>query len=82
MPYLVAIGLGGYSWERAGKIWYETLLDSKLGRNADFKAFADLTCANALRLYDQSVKDIVTKAWTTVGVYDVSEGEDVSKLVT
>jgi Zn-dependent metalloprotease len=67
--YLVAYGLGGYSWERAGQIWYTTLRDPRLKRNASFKLFADLTCDNALKSFDQSAKDVVTDAWTTVGVY-------------
>jgi len=44
--YLVATQLGGYSWEKAGKIWYAALLDEKLqGINTKtaFTVFADLT---------------------------------------
>jgi Zn-dependent metalloprotease len=67
--YLVAVALGGYSWERAGKIWYQTLTGGELANDADFKAFADLTVQNAGKLFDQSVADVVTKAWKDVGVY-------------
>jgi Zn-dependent metalloprotease len=67
--YLVAYGLGGYSWEKAGPIWYATLNDRRLKRNANFKLFADLTCDNALKSFDQATKDVVTSAWKTVGVY-------------
>lgn len=69
--YLVAVALGGYSWERAGKIWYQTLTGGELANDADFKAFADLTVKVAGELYasDPTVKTAVTKAWTDVGVY-------------
>lgn len=67
--YLVAVGLGGYSWERAGQIWYATLKDARLKPSTDFKHFADLTCDNAGKDYGEDVKDVVKKAWTDVGVY-------------
>ena len=43
--------LGGYAWEKAGRIWYETLRDSALRTNTGFKRFANLTVATATRLY-------------------------------
>lgn len=67
--YLVAVAFGGYSWEKAGQIWYATLKDSRLQPNADFKAFANLTADNALKAFGDSAKDIVTQAWTDVGVF-------------
>jgi len=69
--YLIATELGGHSWERAGQIWYGTLTSPQLHANpsASFKQFADITAAVALAKYGQSVKDVVVKAWTTVGVY-------------
>ena len=30
--YLAATEIGGYAWEKAGRIWYETLRDRHLGR--------------------------------------------------
>lgn len=67
--YRVAIGLGGYSWEKAGKIWYNALTDSRLKFPATvtFKSFADITCEYALKM-DQQVKNVVVNAWTAVGV--------------
>lgn len=67
---LAAIQLGGYAWERAGRIWYETLRDPRLPSTASFRTFARLTVANADRLYtpgsneSQAVKD----AWHEVGI--------------
>ncbi|PHM46226.1 zinc metalloproteinase aureolysin [Xenorhabdus mauleonii] len=66
--YLVATTLGGYAWERAGKIWYETLLDKRLSSSATFDDFAKLTVTNAEKLFDDKVSEIVSNSWKEVGV--------------
>ena len=38
--YLVAVSLGGYAWESAGRIWYEALRDPALRDNTGFRRFA------------------------------------------
>jgi Zn-dependent metalloprotease len=68
--YLVAMGLGGYSWEKPGRIWYQALIDPKLKSSATFKQFADITVDVALREYNEKVSVVVKKAWTEVGVYE------------
>jgi Zn-dependent metalloprotease len=68
--YLVATQVGGHAWEKAGRIWYETLRDSRLRPTANFKRFAGLTLATAQRLYgttgpeQQAVRD----GWGQVGI--------------
>ncbi len=68
--YLVAVALGGFAWEKAGRIWYETLTDARLKKTANFSTFANLTIMNASRLYGSSSaeKKAVHDAWTQVGV--------------
>ncbi|WFQ79845.1 M4 family metallopeptidase [Xenorhabdus sp. SF857] len=66
--YLVAMALGGYAWEKAGKIWYETLLDKRLSSDADFEDFARLTIDNAEKLFSKKTSDIVSHGWKEVGV--------------
>ena len=66
--YLVATGLGGSSWEKAGPIWYATISSSSLSASASFAEFAAETVASAGSLYDASVAAVVTSAWQTVGV--------------
>ncbi|MFD5463629.1 M4 family metallopeptidase [Kitasatospora sp. NPDC127059] len=68
--YLLATALGGRSWERAGRIWYDTLTGGGLPADADFTAFARATVAAAKARYpDQaSVADTVTASWAQVGV--------------
>jgi Zn-dependent metalloprotease len=68
--YLAATRLGGYAWEKAGRIWYETLRDSRLRTNSGFKRFATLTTANASRLFGAASVEhaVVVSAWQDVGV--------------
>ena len=67
--YLMAIQMGGYSWEKAGKIWYNALekADNPLLR---FNEWADLTIQEATKLYgDDSPECLITRrAWKLVGV--------------
>jgi Zn-dependent metalloprotease len=66
--YLVATAFGGFAWERAGRIWYETLRDPQLGADAQFADFAALTAANATKLFGAEAERTVTDAWGEVGV--------------
>lgn len=68
--YLAAKGFGGasHAWDKAGPIWYATLLDQNLRPTASFAAFADLTVANASKLFDAEAARIVRQAWQEVGV--------------
>ena len=38
--YLVAVALGGYAWEKAGRIWYDTVCDHSLKPSANFAGFS------------------------------------------
>ena len=40
--YLAAVEIGGYAWQKAGKIWYIALRD-RLRATADFKRAAQVT---------------------------------------
>ncbi len=66
---LTAIELGGYAWEKAGKIWYITLTE-RLRERSDFQSAANLTVDVATSLYgDNSPEEtIVKKAWYSVGI--------------
>ncbi|MEV7779092.1 M4 family metallopeptidase [Kitasatospora sp. NPDC088351] len=67
--YLLATALGGPAWERAGRIWYDTLTGGHLPADADFATFARATVAAAASRYpDHSVADTVTAAWAQVGI--------------
>ncbi|MBV7486000.1 M4 family metallopeptidase [Bordetella sp. BOR01] len=64
--YLAATALGGPAWERAGRVWYDTLRDKRLGAQADFVAFATLTVEAASA--DSPTHQAVHEAWRQVGV--------------
>lgn len=82
--YLAATEFGGYAWDTAGKIWYETLVDPEfaamfdpeafgerdIDRNSKnaFKLMALLTCKHAQSLFGRRGFDVVKRAWKTVKV--------------
>ncbi len=70
--HLVATALGGYAWERAGRVWYLALTAGSLDPGSDFRAFADATLAAASREYGEESEEhtAVRSAWAAVGVID------------
>ena len=66
--HLAATRIGGYAWEKAGRIWYETVRDKQLKNTADFRHFAQRTVINAAHLFGATEKAAVLDAWTQVGV--------------
>jgi Zn-dependent metalloprotease len=75
--YLVASSLGGNAWERPGQIWYDTITDPRLKKNAVFSDFANLTAINASRRYGATgpERQAVLAAWKTVGVAATGAGD-------
>ncbi|OEV08580.1 M4 family metallopeptidase [Streptomyces nanshensis] len=74
--YRLATELGGHAWERAGRIWYDTLTSGGLSPDADFAAFAGATVAAANERYGagSEEEEAVTKAWSQVGVTPAEDG--------
>lgn len=68
--FLAASALGGHAWERAGRIWYDTITGGRLAADSDFARFAEVTVEEAATRYgDDSVEQrAVTEAWREVGV--------------
>lgn len=67
--FLAAVALGGFAWERAGKIWYVAARD-KFSSNTDFQAAADLTHQVAVELYGggSAEQEAVKYGWDGVGI--------------
>jgi len=67
--YLTAVELGGYAWEKAGKIWYVALTE-RLRENANFQNAANSTFEVAGTLYGKgsSEQKVIGKAWFQVGI--------------
>ena len=47
---LAALDIGGYSWEKPGQVWYDTMVNGQLSAHAGFESFAQATvlCAAPL----------------------------------
>jgi Zn-dependent metalloprotease len=67
--YLVARELGGFAWEKAGRIWYIALRD-KLGARSNFQDAARLTAQAAGELFGANSleQQAVRKGWAEVGL--------------
>lgn len=67
--YVTAMELGGFTWEKAGKIWYVTLRD-KLTANSKFQDCANLTFQVAGELFGAGSieQQAVQKGWAEVGL--------------
>lgn len=71
--YNVAMELGGYAWEKAGRIWYRTLCEA-LDQSSDFQAAASLSYTVAGDMYGKNSAEqkAVYKAWKAVGIVPAS----------
>jgi Zn-dependent metalloprotease len=67
--YRTALEIGGYAWEKAGRIWYVTLRD-KLQAQSKFVDAARLTYETAGELYGANSleQQAVKKGWSDVGI--------------
>ena len=67
--YLLATALGGFAWEKAGKIWF-VAATTKFKSDTDFQGAADLTSQAAGELYGQgsAEQQAVQNSWTGVGI--------------
>jgi Zinc metalloprotease (elastase) len=66
--YLTAIGIGGFAWDAAGHIWYESVKAST--STTQFQDFADTTYFKAEQLYGAGSREqqSVLSAWREVGI--------------
>ncbi len=65
--YLAAMAIGGRAWQRAGRIWYRTML--KLNASSSFADMVESTVETAVTLYKSGSKEhkAVVRAWKMVG---------------
>jgi len=67
--YLVATRLGGFAWEKAGRIWYEAIRDPRIVPDITFVDFARITIMAATRLYGTGAEsEAVQAGWEEVGI--------------
>jgi hypothetical protein len=84
---LAALDIGGASWEKAGQVWYDTLVHGELSAQASFGSFARATLGSASRLFpdDPSIAEKLNAAWVEVGLLqaqpaDLSAGQPVEAI--
>ncbi|MGI0010999.1 MAG: M4 family metallopeptidase [Nitrosopumilaceae archaeon] len=67
--YLTAMKIGGYGWEKAGKIWYIALRD-RLRPNSNFQDAANITLEVAANLFGagSDEQNAVRSGWEDVGI--------------
>ena len=69
--YLFATLLGGHAWERAGRVWFDTMTRRALiPRDVEFAAFAAATVEMASERYGvgSEVESALRSAWAAVGL--------------
>ena len=76
--YFCANEIGGYAWEKAGKIWYRALCE-KLKADADFQEAADIMFRIAGEEFGTGSKEqnAVKKGWAEVGIKTESDSKKV-----
>ncbi|MFB9996819.1 M4 family metallopeptidase [Providencia rustigianii] len=66
--YLLAMELGGYSWDVAGKIWVAAVSDPLVISSATFIQFATATVRAAKRLFGDDIAMKTRQSWLDVGL--------------
>jgi Zn-dependent metalloprotease len=63
--YIAAFNMGGYAWEKAGRIWYSVLTDNSLAQNAKFADVKNLTIVHAERIFGINSPEVnaVKQGW-------------------
>jgi len=68
--YQMATALGGYAWEKAGRIWYDALRSASVRPNTGFRRFARVTVDTAGSLHgaNSPEQQAVRSSWGAVGI--------------
>jgi len=68
--YVTAFNIGGYSWEKAGRIWYGVMTDSRLASNASFEDVRNLSIIVAGEMFGTGSLEAkaVTQGWSEAKV--------------
>jgi Zn-dependent metalloprotease len=66
----LAVALGGQAWERAGRIWYDALVDPELAPDSTFRQFAARTVGAARARFGDAGDEVTARraAWGAVGI--------------
>jgi Zn-dependent metalloprotease len=66
--YLVATAFGGFSWEKAGQIWWQAIRSGSIPPTCTFLQFANITVDSAKQVGGDDAAKTVRQAWKDVGI--------------
>jgi Zn-dependent metalloprotease len=69
--YLAATTVGGYAWEKVGRVWYAAMCDKALvPYNAGFSRFKEATLNKSVMLFGEGslVTSAIREAWNNAGI--------------
>jgi Zn-dependent metalloprotease len=69
--YLAAYNVGGFAWDKVGKVWYNAMCNTTaVPSNATFVMFKDATINEAIKLFGatSNVVQEIRNAWIAVGL--------------
>lgn len=76
----VAIGFGGYAWEKAGRIWWRAFTEpGRMSQRASFREAAKETIEVAGEMFDAKAAKLVAEAWESVGVVPAGQRKPAPK---
>jgi Zn-dependent metalloprotease len=63
--YVAAFNMGGYAWEKAGRIWYAVLTDASLAQDSKFADVKNLSIVHAEKLFGLNSPEVtaVKQGW-------------------
>jgi Zn-dependent metalloprotease len=67
---VAAFNIGGYAWEKAGRIWYAVLTDPGFAQNSSFVDVKNLTISYAEKMFgiNSSESIAVRQGWNEAKV--------------
>jgi Zn-dependent metalloprotease len=68
--YVTSFNMGGYAWEKAGRIWYAVLTDVNLAQSAKFADVKNLTIVHAEKIFGIGSNEVkaVKQGWSEAKV--------------
>jgi Zn-dependent metalloprotease len=63
--YVAAFNMGGYSWDKAGRIWYAVMTDNNLAQDAKFEDVKNLSIFHAEKIFGVNSSELkaVKQGW-------------------
>jgi Zn-dependent metalloprotease len=58
--YVAAFNMGGFAWDKAGRIWYSVLTDRSLAQNARFVDVKNLTIVHAEKIFGINSSEVIS----------------------